>query len=114
MYIDTIRDICASFPAVTEDIKWEHHLVFSVGEKMFCMTTLEPPFSCSFKVSDEEFEEMSQREGLSPAPYMARAKWILAQKPLALTKSEWKSYLKKSYDLVKARLTKKLRGELGI
>jgi predicted DNA-binding protein (MmcQ/YjbR family) len=74
MNIETLRKICSSLPAVTEDIKWGNDLVFSVGDKMFCVASLEPPFSSSFKVSDDEFDELSNQEGFAPAPYMARAK----------------------------------------
>lgn len=35
MDIEVMRSICQSFPGVTEDVKWEHDLVFSVGLKMF-------------------------------------------------------------------------------
>jgi hypothetical protein len=37
--------------------------VFSVGGKMFCVAGLnQVPVSASFKVRDDEFEEMSSRE----------------------------------------------------
>ena len=31
MAIDQLRKYCLSLPAVTEDVKWENNLVFSVG-----------------------------------------------------------------------------------
>jgi predicted DNA-binding protein (MmcQ/YjbR family) len=65
-------------------------------------------------VPDEAFEELSQREGFVPAPYMARAKWVQVQKADVLSKSEWESFVHQSYELVKAKLTKKMRNELGI
>jgi predicted DNA-binding protein (MmcQ/YjbR family) len=113
MDVDFIRKTCLSLPAVTEDIKWEN-LVFSVGEKMFCMMPLEPPFRCSFKVSDEEFEEISMADGFMAAPYLARAKWVLVTKPSKLNKKDWERFIKQSYDLVKMKLTKKVREQLGI
>lgn len=114
MDIDQLRTFCTALPAVTEDVKWGNDLVFSVGEKMFCVVSLEPPFKCSFKVPDEEFEELSAREGFQPAPYMARAKWVLVTSPTRLHKKEWEEYIQRSYELVKAKLTKKVRSELGI
>lgn len=113
MDVDFIRKICLSLPAVTEDVKWEN-LVFSVGERMFCMVPLEEPLKCSFKVSDEEFEEVSRADGFMAAPYLARAKWVLVTKPSKLNKKDWERYLKQSYELVKKKLTKKLREQLGI
>jgi predicted DNA-binding protein (MmcQ/YjbR family) len=114
MDIDFIRKFCLSLPAATEDVKWGNDLVFSVGGKMFCVASLDQPFRTSFKVKDEAFEELSVREGFMPAPYMARAKWVLVTIPSKLNKKEWETHIRESYEFVKAKLTKKLRGELGI
>ena len=114
MDIDQLRAFCLSLPSVTEDVKWGHDLVFSIGGKMFSVASLEPPFTCSFKVKDEEYEELSTRDGFEPAPYMARAKWVLVTNPKKLNKKEWESYIRQSYDLVKGKLTKKVQKELGI
>ncbi len=114
MNIEDLRKLCSSLPAVTEDIKWGNDLVFSIGGKMFCVTSLESPFTCSFKVKDEEFEELSNQNGFMPAPYIARAKWVLVTDPSKLNKREWEKYIKQSYELVKMKLTKKLRQKLGL
>jgi predicted DNA-binding protein (MmcQ/YjbR family) len=114
MDVDFLRKICASLPAVTEDVKWGNDLCFSVGGKMFCVASLDPPFRCSFKLPDEEFEELSNRDGFMPAPYMARAKWVLVSNPSKLNKKEWGHYIGQSYELVKAKLTKKMRQDLGL
>jgi predicted DNA-binding protein (MmcQ/YjbR family) len=114
MDIERLRIFCLSLPAVTEDIKWDNDLVFSVGGKMFCVAALEQPFKCSLKVPDEEFEELILKEVFEPSPYMARAKWVLIIKASTLHKKEWEHYIKQSYELVKQKLTKKLRIELGI
>ncbi len=114
MDVETFQKICLKLPAVTEDVKWGNDLVFSVGSKMFCVTSLEPPFTFSFKVKDDEFEEISGRDGFKWAPYMARAKWVLVTKPSTLPKKEWEKFIEQSYELVKAKLTKRLRIDLGI
>ena len=114
MTIDSIRAYCHTLAGTTEDVKWEHDLCFSVGAKMFCVAGLEAPFSCSFKVNDEEFEELSSRAGFIPAKYMARAKWVTVDNSAKLSKEEWKSYVNQSYELVKGKLTKKLKQELGL
>lgn len=41
MIIEDIQTICKSLPGVTEDIKWGHDLVFSIGGKMFCVVGLD-------------------------------------------------------------------------
>ena len=114
MDIESIRTFCLSLPAVKEDIKWGHDLVFSVGGKMFGIFDMEPPFAGSFKLPDEDYEELSAKPGFIPAPYMARAKWVMAEDIKNLPDKEWKRYIKQSYELVKAKLTKKARTELGI
>lgn len=115
MTIEDIQLICRQLPAVTEDIKWEHDLVFSVGGKMFCVAGLDQsPVSASFKVTDEEFEEMSQRPGFKPAPYVAKYKWVWLEDINKMNKTAWKKYISQSYELVKAKLPAKMKKQLGL
>ncbi|MBA2498149.1 MAG: MmcQ/YjbR family DNA-binding protein [Chitinophagaceae bacterium] len=114
MDIENLRTLCLHLPGVTEDVKWDNDLVFSVANKMFCAASLEPPFRISFKVTDEEFELLTDREGFMPAPYLARAKWIAVTDPVKLSLQEWEYYTEQSYQLVKARLPKKTRLSLGL
>jgi len=114
MDIEKLRSICSSFPAVTEDIKWEDNLCFCVGGKIFCIANLNPPHTFSFKVTDEQYPELSESDGFQPAPYLARAKWVLVTDSSKLSKVELKNYLRQSYDLIKLKITKKQRIKLGI
>ena len=114
MDIEVLRAVCLSFPAVTETVKWGNDLCFCVGEKMFCVTSLEPPHTFSFKVTDEEFDEVAGSDGFQPAPYLARAKWVLCTDSSKLNKENLKNYLWQSYDLIKAKIPKKQKKELGI
>src|SRR5262245_33147579 len=104
MDLETLRSVCLSFPAVTEDIKWGADLCFCVAGKMFCVTSLEPPHTFSFKVSDAEFDELSESPGFKPAPYLARAKWVLVTDSSKLSKKDLKYYLRQSYDLITAKI----------
>jgi predicted DNA-binding protein (MmcQ/YjbR family) len=115
MNIEDIQNICKSMPAVTEDIKWGNDLVFSTGEKMFCVAWLnQSPTSASFKVTEEEFDELCDKEGFRPAPYVAKYKWVLIDDVSKMNKGDWKKYIKKSYDLVKKKLPAKTKKKLGI
>jgi predicted DNA-binding protein (MmcQ/YjbR family) len=115
MNIENIQAICRKLTAVTEDIKWEHDLVFSVGGKMFSVVGLDQsPTSASFKVTDEEFEEMSNRPGFKPAPYVAKYKWVLIDDINKMNKKEWVHYLTQSYNLVKDKLSNKLKKQWGL
>ena len=114
MNIERLREFCLALPATTEDIKWGHDLCFSVGAKMYAVTGTEGPFTVSFKVTPEQFGELTAREGIAPAPYMARNFWVLAEDATQLSATEWETYLQQSYELVKSKLTKKLQKELGL
>ncbi|MDF2192534.1 MmcQ/YjbR family DNA-binding protein [Paraflavitalea sp. CAU 1676] len=115
MTIEDIQTICGKWAGVTQDIKWENHLCFNVGEKMFLVTAPdEVPISASFKVADEEFDEVSARPGCKPAPYMARYKWVWIDDINRIGKKEWTRLLTSSYDQVAAKLPAKKRKELGL
>lgn len=114
MTIDWIRDQCLAFPHVTEDVKWEHNLVFSIGDKMFAATNLEPgDIWLSFKASPEVFAELSERPGIRPAPYLARAHWLALEHPDALDTRDLQQLLRQAYELVFSKLPKKLQKELA-
>lgn len=100
------------FPGATEGIKWEDHLCFMVAEKMFLITGMADDSNVSIKVSDEDFETLTERNGIIPAPYMARNKWVAIQKRNALKPKEWEHYLRQSYELIKSKLPKKIQKEI--
>lgn len=109
MNIESLRIFCLSLPGVTEDVKWESDLCFSVGGKMFCATSADADQGASFKVRDEEYRVMVAREGIIPAPYLARAKWVYVIDFLWLSDKEWEHCVRQSYELVKEKLPKKIR-----
>ena len=115
MNIEDLQKLCKSFPSVTEDIKWGNDLCFCIGEKMFCVVGLnQSPTSASFKVTPEEFNELSSKEGFKPAPYVARYKWVLVENISTLSPKEWEHYISQSYTLVKNKLTPKIRKSLNL
>lgn len=81
---------------------------------MFCVANLEPPHTFSFKVTDAEFEELSGSDGFKPAPYLARAKWVLCIDSSKLSRKDLNNYLQQSYDLIKTKIPKKQKKDLGI
>jgi predicted DNA-binding protein (MmcQ/YjbR family) len=115
MNISDIQKICKKHKGVTEDIKWEDHLCFNIGGKMFLVTAPDHvPVSVSFKVSEEEFEELSVKPGFMPAPYMARHKWVHLDDIKRLSKKQWEHYIRESYLLVAAKLPAKIKKEIGL
>lgn len=78
---------------------------------MYYITSFTHPTS-SLKVSDEEFNEITARDGIIPAPYLARNKWIQVASVATFSQKEWEHYLRQSYELVKSKLPKKLQLEI--
>ena len=114
MTITEIRQICLAFPGVTEDIKWENHLCFNIGGKMFLVTAPDNvPVSASFKTSDEDFEILPNRPGFIPAPYMARNKWIFVDDISRFSKKDWEKYLQSSYSLISSKLPLRVQKEIA-
>lgn len=111
MNLDTLRTICMSFPGATEGIKWEDHICFMVGEKMYCITG--EWGGVSIKVTPEQFDELTERDGITPTAYMARNKWVTIAQFDKLKRAEWDFYLRQSYDIIRSKLPKKLQNELG-
>lgn len=113
---DTDLDaLCAAWPGVTRSIKWEVDLVYSVANKMFAvLCTLGPERGrLSFKVDSERFLELSDQPGMAPAPYMARAFWISVTEPERFSHEELAAFVRRSYELVRANLSKKAQAALA-
>lgn len=114
MNIEQAKTLCRSLPGATEDIKWGTNRVFSVGAKMFAVTGDDAASrGISFKVDDERFLELTDRPGIVPAPYLARARWVLIDDMHAVSDAEAAALLQRSYQLVFGKLTKKLQREIG-
>ena len=73
MTLDACARSAAALPGTTEDVKWGQDLCFCVGGKMFAAVNLEPPHQLGFKCTPESSRELIEREGIIPAPYLARA-----------------------------------------
>ncbi|MGB7434122.1 MAG: MmcQ/YjbR family DNA-binding protein [Candidatus Acidiferrum sp.] len=114
MKIDELRKLCLGFPGATEQIQWEDDLVFKVGGKMFAVAPLEPArLWLTIKADPEEFADLVERPGIIPAPYLARAKWIAIEKPETPPTAEVMALLRKSYELVAAKLPRTVRESLA-
>jgi predicted DNA-binding protein (MmcQ/YjbR family) len=108
--VDWVRKLCLSFPAATEKVTWGADLTFRINEKIFAVTVLEPAkVWLSFKCSEENFADLTERAGIIPAPYMARNQWIALETKEALQKEELRDLLRESYDMVFSKLPKKIQ-----
>lgn len=112
MDIEVLKSICLNFPATTEGIKWEEHLCFMVYEKIFCIIGLDEN-NVAFKVTEEDFDQLTERENILQASHFAKRKWVKVMDWQALTNNEWQDFIKQSYQLVVQQLPKKIQKELG-
>jgi predicted DNA-binding protein (MmcQ/YjbR family) len=105
---ETLQIICKALPDVTEDIKWGQDLCFCVAGKMFFVVIPDKvPIPASFKTTEDLFNELTEKEGFQPAPYVARHKWVYIDNINRLNEKEWKHHIITSYELVKVKLPKK-------
>ena len=114
MTSDRLRKLCLTCPGATENIQWDDDRVFKVRGKMFACSGLEKRSSYAFKVDDERFLELTDLPGIAPAPYLARAKWVQVD-PAAceLPAKDLEALVRRSYELVFAKLPKKAQREIA-
>jgi predicted DNA-binding protein (MmcQ/YjbR family) len=112
---ETVRSYCLSLPNVTEDVQWENDLLFRIGNKMFAVLSLADASDhvMSFKCTPEIFAELIERPGIVPAPYVARYHWVALERFDALKATELKSLIKNSYEMVRAKLPRKVLAKLA-
>lgn len=111
---EALLKFCRELPHVTEDIKWEKDLVFSIGGKMFAAFHVTEGDQFGFKTTPAEFDFLTSRDGIIPAPYAARFHWVSVQTSDAMPLDSAKKYIRESYRLVSAGLPKKVQRELNL
>lgn len=114
MDLEQVRILCLSLPHATERVQWENDLLFCIGNKMFAVAGLDAkyPTKLSFKCTPEKFNELVERDGIIPAPYVARYHWVALTDLNALSQRELKDLLGTAYQLVRDKLPKKVREQL--
>ena len=96
-----------SLAGATEMIQWGDDRVFKIGDKMFACSGLKKDSAYSFKVVDERFLELTDMQGIKPAPYLARAKWIQIEPAHCdIPSGDLNELVRNSYALVFSKLTK--------
>ena len=113
MDLESIRRFCLRLPHVTEQVQWGYDLVFKVGGKMFLVAALEPSeHALSIKVSLEAFEQLQEIEGIVPAPYLARARWLALRSLNLLGDEELRELIRNAHALVLQSLPRARRAAL--
>jgi len=109
MDLDTLREICMAKPGATEELQWEVHLLYKVGGKIFCIGSLHAEDGATVKVNEADFDELTSMEGIQQAGHMAKRMWINIKPESKLNLKQWKALVDASYELIKAKLPKKVQ-----
>ena len=109
--VDWIRKLCLSFPDVTEDMPWGDDLCFKIRGKIFTGIVLSDGRfpRITLKCAPETFHELLEIEGISPAPYVGRYKWVMLANSNVLSANELESLIRQSYELVSAKAPKQTK-----
>jgi predicted DNA-binding protein (MmcQ/YjbR family) len=110
MNLDSIRNYCLSFPQATENLQWGDDLCFKVNKKIFTIVGLESvPQKLCFKCTPEEFARLCEQDGIQPAPYVGRYKWVLLERLDVLSASDLKDLIRQSYEMVTSKAKPKAK-----
>jgi len=111
--LDWLKDHCRGLAGTTEDVKWGAAHVFSVDTKMYAWFGLDDR-GYSFQCDEGDFDLLTEREGIIPAPYAARMGWVNAGRGAKLPRAEARKLLTKAHRIVSGKLSKKRQRELGL
>ncbi|MGD0887837.1 MAG: MmcQ/YjbR family DNA-binding protein [Acidobacteriaceae bacterium] len=136
MDAERLRAYLLTLPHVAETMQWGANLVFWVGDKaiggkMFALIDLDEPappsraanqqpatenrqLLLSYSAGPERYAELLERDGLVPAPYMARIHWVAAERWDVFSDAEWQRELRAAYDITLAKLPKKVRATFAL
>ena len=120
MDAERARTFLLSLPDVAETMQWGDNLVFWVGDKaiggkMFAIVNLGAPNQVvSFAAGPERFAELVEREGVVPAPYLARAHWVGVERWTTLSVVELRELLRNARELIYEKLPKRTKEALAM
>jgi len=118
MQIEAYRNFCLSLPGATESIpfpKLPSVLVFKVGGKMFTATDLDTFNGFSIKCVPETIDELKAAyPSLQDPSYFSKKHWCNVVMDGQVPDETLFAWLRTSYDLVVANLSKKTQKELGL
>jgi predicted DNA-binding protein (MmcQ/YjbR family) len=114
MRLDRLRTFALSLPQTTVVKQWGECLVFKVVGKMFFLIALDAGVidGVIFKCTPDEFDGLTGIDGVTQAPYCAKRMWVRVGDLAALPETELHARIRHSYDLVAAKLPKKIQATL--
>jgi predicted DNA-binding protein (MmcQ/YjbR family) len=115
--VDTaeLKQLCGAWPGAAVAVRREDELVLSVAGRAFATLCLCGPERdrLSFAVEAGQFVELTEQPGIVPAHYAARPFWITLTEPERFTRAQVEDFLRRSYELVRADLSKRQQAALA-
>lgn len=114
MDIETYRDYCLSLPGTSESLPFgPDTLVFKVGTKVFALTDIDEFESVNLKCEPEMALELRSRyPEVKPGYHMNKKHWNTIEISPRISDQQYRDWIRNSYDLVFAKLTKKERDSI--
>ena len=115
MRLDRLKAFALALPQTTVVKQWGEHLVFKVAGKMFLVTSEDPSVldGLTIKCTPEEFDELTDIDGITQAPYCAKRHWVRIADPAVLPEKQLLARVRRSFDLVVAKLPKKVQAAIS-
>lgn len=114
------RELLLSLPHVVQTEQFGG-TVFWVGDKVLGgkMVAMMGPelhrnLAMCFAVGHERYHELLEREGVQPAPYLARAAWVVVERWDVLRNSEWQAEFEAAHAVTLAKLAPGARKALAL
>ena len=114
MRLPALKAFALGLPHTTFVKQWGECLVYKVAGKMFLILALDADTidGVVFKCTPDEFDELTEIDGIVQAPYAAKRHWVRVGDLAALPAAELERRIRRSYDLVFAKLPKKTQTAL--
>ncbi|WP_068004170.1 MmcQ/YjbR family DNA-binding protein [Pseudovibrio axinellae] len=117
---DEFDSYCSSLVGTSNVIQWGNASVWKVGGKIFAICSNwggedkdRPGIKISFKCSDLSYRILIEQDGIIPAPYLARAKWVQVDDLGAMSDADILDYIRVAHSIIAGKLTRKLQKEIG-
>lgn len=110
-----LEKFCSAWPGVAAAASREDEFVLSVAGRTFATLCLRGPERgrLSFAVEPGHFVELTVQPGIVPAHYVARPFWITLTEPERFASDAVEGFVRRSYALVCAGLSKRQQAALA-
>ena len=120
MNLDQARAFLVSLPHAIEAEQFGGLIYWlgdkAIGGRMFAHLNIEAGerYRIAFPAGMERYAELVEQDGLAPAPYLARAFWVAAERWDVLRPAEWEHQFRAAHALTLTKLPLKTRKILAL